>query len=91
MTSVYVVIYKGTIDGIYGIKKYRKEVVFDDQMKEMLEIEAKRNGMTVAGSIKYCVMEKNKVIYVYLMYHYEKWTIWSKIRNEIKWKYILLL
>lgn len=60
MTSVYVVIYKGTIDGIYGIKKYRKEVVFDDQMKEMLEIEAKRNGMTVAGSIKYCVIRKIK-------------------------------
>ena len=65
MTSVYVVIYKGTIDGIYGIKKYRKEVVFDAQMKEILENEAKRNGMTVSGFIKYCVMEKNKVIYVY--------------------------
>ena len=51
---------KGNIGAIDKTKKYRKEVVFDPEMKEILENEAKRNGMTVSGFIKYCVMEKLK-------------------------------
>lgn len=59
-TNVAKDLIKGNIGVADKSKKYRKEVVFDAQMKEILENEAKRNGMTVSGFIKYCVMEKIK-------------------------------
>ncbi|MGN1032464.1 MAG: hypothetical protein ACI4PU_03305 [Intestinibacter sp.] len=39
-------------------KKYRKEIVFDRDMKHILEREAAKRGMNVTSFIKYCVMKE---------------------------------
>lgn len=39
-------------------KKFQKSLVFDYSLKKVLEFEAKKRGMTVAGFIKYCVMKE---------------------------------
>lgn len=39
-------------------KKYQKSLVFDYDMKDILNREAKSRGMTVAGFIKYCIMKE---------------------------------
>lgn len=49
---------KGNIEPITNQKKYRKEIIWDAEMKEILEAAAKKKGMTVSGFIKYCVMEE---------------------------------
>lgn len=55
---------KDLIKGTIGIeeknklRKYRKEVVFDYDLKDVLEKESKKRGMTVSGFIKYCVMKE---------------------------------
>lgn len=41
-----------------GEKKFQKLLVFDFEMKEILERESKKRGMTVAGFIKYCIMQE---------------------------------
>lgn len=39
-------------------KKFQKSIVWDAKMKPVLEKEAKKRGMTVAGFIKYCVAKE---------------------------------
>ena len=39
-------------------KKYRKEVVFDGEMKHILERESAKRGMNVTSFIKFCVMKE---------------------------------
>ena len=39
-------------------KKYRKEIIWESDMKDILESEAKKRGMTVSGFVKYCVMKE---------------------------------
>lgn len=39
-------------------EKYQKSIVFDGDMEEILKLEAKKRGMTVAGFIKYCIMQE---------------------------------
>lgn len=38
--------------------KYQKLIVFDGEMEDVLKLEAKKRGMTVAGFIKYCIMQE---------------------------------
>ena len=39
-------------------KKYRKEIVFDGEMKHILERESAQRGMNVTSFIKYCAMKE---------------------------------
>lgn len=39
-------------------KKFQKSLVFDYDMKDILERESKKRGMTTAGFIKYCIMKE---------------------------------
>ena len=39
-------------------KKYRKEIVFDGEMKHILERESAKRGMNFISFIKYCVMKE---------------------------------
>lgn len=39
-------------------KKFQKSLVFDYDMKDILERESKKRGTTTAGFIKYCIMKK---------------------------------
>lgn len=39
-------------------KKYRKEIIWESDMKDILESESKKRGMTVTGFIKYCVAKE---------------------------------
>ena len=49
---------EGNIKPITEGKKYRKEIVFDSEIKNQLESEAKKRGLTVTGFIRYCVMKE---------------------------------
>lgn len=39
-------------------KKFKKLIIFDNDMKEILIKEAKERRMTVAGFIKFCIMQE---------------------------------
>ena len=38
--------------------KYRKMIVWDGKMKEIIECESKKRGMSTTGFIKYCVAKE---------------------------------
>ena len=39
-------------------KKYKKLIIWDAEMKDILEIESKKRSMTITGFIKYCVAKE---------------------------------